>query len=81
MHRTQIYIEDDLFEKVKQISANLNISMSEFIRNSLRKELSQESQTDMEEFFNSFTPLQSFEGIEPSQYVNDIRSKSRILEK
>lgn len=81
MHRTQIYIEDDLFEKIKQISANLNISMSEFIRNSLRKELSQESQTDMEEFFDSFTPLQSFEGIEPSQYVNDIRSKSRILEK
>lgn len=36
---------------------------------------------DMESFFENFEPLQSFEDVDPGEYVENIRLKSRILEK
>jgi antitoxin component of RelBE/YafQ-DinJ toxin-antitoxin module len=80
MHRTQVYIEDNIFEKVKQVSKSMNISVSEFIRNSLKKELNIDKPNDMESFFQNFEPLESFENTDPKKYVKNIRSKSRILE-
>jgi len=79
MHRTQIYIDDDIFSKVKNISKSLNISVSEFIRKSIKNELNKDSKNDMESFFDSFDALDSFKNTDASKYTEDIRSKSRIL--
>jgi hypothetical protein len=80
MHRTQIYIEDDIFSKIKAISNTLNISVSQFIRNAVNNELEKDSKNDMEDFFNSFDSLKSFEDIDSKEYVQTLRSKSRIID-
>ncbi len=79
MHRTQIYIEDDIFSKIRTISNTLNISVSQFIRNAVKNELEKEQKNDMEDFFNSFDTLESFENIDSKKYVQNLRSKSRII--
>jgi len=80
MHRTQIYIEDDIFTKIKTISNTLNISVSQFIRNAVKNELEKDRKNDMEDFFNSFEALESFENVDSKEYVKNIRSKSRIID-
>jgi metal-responsive CopG/Arc/MetJ family transcriptional regulator len=39
MHRTQIYFEENLFEEIKEQAKQLNISMSAYIRKTLKKDL------------------------------------------
>ncbi len=39
MHRAQIYFEDELFQKIKQRSKMLGISISEYVRSTLKKNL------------------------------------------
>lgn len=39
MHRTQIYFEEELFSDIKQQAAHLNMSISAYIRETLRKDL------------------------------------------
>lgn len=79
MHRTQLYIEEDVFSQIKKIAKSSNISISEFIRTAVKNELKKESSQNMNIFFEKLTPLESFEDIDSSKYVNNIRSKSRII--
>jgi len=79
MHRTQLYIEDDLFTKVKSISSSLNISMSEFIRRAVKNEITKDKKDEMDNFFESFEALESFKNTNAVKYVDDIRANSRII--
>lgn len=79
MHRTQLYIEEDVFSQIQKIAKSSNISISEFIRTAVKNELKKESSQNMNVFFEELTPLESFENIDSSKYVNNIRSKSRII--
>ena len=79
MHRTQLYIEEDIFEKAQQVSKSLNISISEFIRRAIKKELQTDNKSSMKNFFDELQPLDSFRDIDGEKYVDDMRGKSRIL--
>ena len=39
MHRTQIYFEEQCFESVKKKAKSLNISVSAYIRDTIKKDL------------------------------------------
>jgi predicted DNA-binding ribbon-helix-helix protein len=79
MHRTQIYLEDYLIKDLKEISKNLKISMSQFIRNALKKEIEKYKKNDLESFLDNLTPLESFKNIDSIEYVDNLRNKSRII--
>ncbi len=80
MHRTQIYLPDDLHERLKARSRADGLSMTELIRRAVEKELQRESSTsDVRQFFEEMAPLESFADWEPEQYVRSLRDASRIL--
>ena len=79
MHRTQIYIEEEIFQKARKESEILGISISEFIRMSIKKNIQKNSANNINVFFDNLKPLESFKDINPKEYVDNIRSKSRIL--
>ena len=79
MHRTQIYIEEEIFQKARKESEILGISISEFIRMSIKKNIQKNSANNINVFFDNLKPLESFKDINPEEYVDNIRSKSRIL--
>ena len=79
MHRTQIYIEEEIFQKARKESEILGISISEFIRMSIKKNIQKNSANNINVFFGNLKPLKSFKDINPKEYVDNIRSKSRIL--
>jgi len=79
MHRTQLYIEEDIFAKAQQVSKSLNISISEFIRRAVKKELQAGSKNSMKNFFEELEPLESFRNTDSEKYVDELRGKSRIL--
>ena len=81
MHRTQIYIEEEIFQKARKESEILGISISEFIRISIKKNIQKNSANNINVFFDNLKPLESFKDINPKEYVDNIRSKSRILTK
>jgi len=79
MVRTQIYFEEETLKDLKSISKRLNISVSEFIRKVVKKELKDNKKDDLRNFLNSLEPLESFKDVDATHYVNDLRSKSRLL--
>lgn len=79
MHRTQIYLQDTVYEQLKHKSRLIGVSISELIRRAVEKDLNKPSSNEARAFFDALTPLQSFSTTEPEQYVGDIRSRSRIL--
>jgi len=79
MQRTQIYFEQETLQELKEIAKNLNLSLSEFIRNIIKKELNKQKTNTLNEFLATMKPLESFKNEEASDYVNSLRSKSRIL--
>jgi predicted DNA-binding protein len=80
MHRTQIYLTDELHERIKIRSRASGLSKSELIRRAVEKDLQQESSNnDARQFFEKLKPLDSFEDCEPEQYVRTLRDASRIL--
>ena len=79
MQRTQIYLEENLLAELKKIAKNLNISMSELIRDAVRKELKRYKQNNLSQFIDNLKPLESFENIGANKYVDEIRNKSRIV--
>ena len=79
MHRTQIYIEEEIFQKARKESEILGVSISEFIRMSIKKNIQKNSINNINVFFDNLKPLESFKDINPKEYVDNIRSKSRIL--
>jgi len=80
MHRTQIYLQDDLYERLKTRSRNVGVSVSELIRRSLEKDIQQDPVADAKAFFERLKPLESFADAEPETYVRQLRDSSRLLQ-
>lgn len=79
MHRTQIYLQDDLYERLKLRSCNASVSISELIRSSLERDIRHDPVADAKSFFERLVPLQSFADTEPETYVRELRNTSRLL--
>jgi hypothetical protein len=79
MHRTQIYLQDDLYERLKMRSRNAGVSISELIRGSLERDMQHEPVADAKAFFERLVPLESFADTEPESYVRELRNASRLL--
>jgi len=79
MHRTQLYIDEDIFSQVQKTAKSLNISISEYIRTAVKNELEKETRQNMSDFFEKLEPLESFKDVDASEYVNNIRTNSRII--
>jgi negative regulator of replication initiation len=80
MHRTQIYLQNDLYERLKTRSRNVGVSVSELIRRSLEKDIQQDPVADARAFFERLKPLESFANVEPETYVRKLRNTSRLLQ-
>jgi post-segregation antitoxin (ccd killing protein) len=79
MHRTQIYLQDDLHETLKAKALSVGVSMSELIRRTLEKEIERNPVAEARMFFENLTPLESFRNVDPRKYVDGLRGKSRLL--
>jgi flagellar biosynthesis/type III secretory pathway protein FliH len=79
MQRTQIYFEEDTIAKLKEISKELKISVSEFIRQVIKKELNNNKKESFSNFLKELEPLESFQDTDATTYVKNLRSKSRLL--
>lgn len=79
MHRTQIYLQDDLHENIKTRARSIGVSMSELIRRTLETSIEKNPVADARTFFDRMTPLESFAHTTPEAYVSATRSKSRLL--
>ena len=80
MHRTQIYLQDELYETLKTRSRNVGVSISELILRSLEKDILQDPVADAKAFFERLKPLESFANIEPETYVRKLRDTSRLIQ-
>jgi hypothetical protein len=80
MHRTQIYLQDTDYERLKHKSQITGVSISDLIRRAVEKDLNKTGNNEARAFFDALAPLESFANTEPEQYVDDIRSHSRILQ-
>jgi len=79
MQRTQIYLEDETMNELKKIAKNLNISISEYIRQTIKKELKRYNNNYLEKFVDNLKPLDSFKNVDSIEYVDNIRNSSRII--
>jgi negative regulator of replication initiation len=81
VHRTQIYLQNDLHESLKMRARSIGVSMSELIRRTLEKGVQKDPIADARAFFERLTPLESFAQVDAEAYVRRIRGNSRILRK
>ena len=79
MQRTQIYFEQHTLKDLKEIASALNISVSEFIRTVMTKEIKQQKENDIYDYIQHMKPVESFADIDAGVYVQNLRGKSRIL--
>ena len=79
MHRTQIYLQDALYDSLKIRARSVGVSISELIRRTLEKDIQKDPVADARAYFERLKPLESFAGMDTEDYVRAIRSKSRIL--
>ncbi len=57
MHRTQIYFEEALFEEIKAQANALSISLSAYIRETLKKDLQNRKQKPQPNDFSQFAGM------------------------
>ena len=57
MHRTQIYFEEEMFAKVKRRAAQLGVTISAYIRDTLKKEIEKEEQERKRLDLSSFSGI------------------------
>jgi negative regulator of replication initiation len=81
MHRTQIYLQDELHDTLKARARSVGLSMSELIRRTLEKDIQREPIAEARTFFERLQPLKSFSDVNSSDYVKTLRSKSRLLKR
>lgn len=79
MHRTQIYLQDDLYDSLKIRAHSVGVSISELIRRTLEKDIQKDPVADARAYFDQLKPLESFADQDSQAYVRAIRSRSRIL--
>ena len=80
MHRTQIYLQDALYDSLKTRAHSIGVSISELIRRTLEKDIQKDPVSDARAYFERLKPLESFAPIDAEDYVRTLRSKSRILQ-
>ncbi len=82
MERIEVYLDDRLIEKTKKVAKSLGLSVSAFVRQIMTKEIKKYSRKDKNSFasfIKNLEPLESFKNIDAKEYVDSIRSKSRIV--
>jgi len=79
MQRTQIYFEQDTLKELKEIAKNLNISVSEYIRRIIKKEIKKYKKESFYNFLENLPCLESFKDIDASEYVENLRNNSRLI--
>ncbi len=57
MHRTQIYFDEVLFKAIKQKANNMNISVSAYIRDTLKKDLEAQKKKEQAIDFSGFAGM------------------------
>ena len=57
MHRTQIYFEESLFEELRQQASLLGLSMSAYIRDTLKKDLETKKREPQTLDFSKFSGM------------------------
>jgi len=57
MHRTQIYFEEPLFDELKAQANALGISLSAYIRNTLKKDLQEKNNKPQTNDFSQFAGM------------------------
>lgn len=57
MHRTQIYFEEQFFEELKRQANTLGISLSAYIRDTLKKDLNEKKKKPASADFSSFSGM------------------------
>ena len=72
MHRTQIYFEEVMFEELKQRANMIGVSISEYIRSLVQKELKKEPKKQNKVDFKQFAGM--WEGKDVS--LESIREKA-----
>jgi len=79
MQRTQIYFEQNTLQDLKAIASDLNISVSEFIRKVMKKEIKIQKEKSLKNFLNDMKPLESFADVDTNEYIRTSRDRSRLL--
>jgi len=79
MHRTQIYLQESLYDSLRSRSRSVGISLSELIRRTLEKDIQKDPVSEARAFFERLKPLESFACTSADDYVRGLRSSSRIL--
>ncbi len=79
MHRTQIYLQDALYDSLKIRSRSVGVSISELIRRTLERDIQKDPLADAKAFFARLKPLESFAEVDSEDYVRAVRSKSRLV--
>lgn len=79
MHRTQIYLQDELYQSLKLRARSVGVSISELIRRTLEKDIQKDPVADACAFFDQLKPLDSFADVDSAAYVQTLRSRSRLL--
>ena len=79
MHRTQIYLQDELHDNLKARARSVGVSVSELIRRTLERDIQKDPASDARAFFDRIAPLESFANTNVEAYVDELRSRSRLL--
>ncbi len=79
MHRTQIYLQEALYDSLKARARSVGISISELIRRTLEKDIHKDPVSEARAYFERLKPLESFAHSSSEDYVRSLRSSSRIL--
>ncbi len=76
MHRTQIYLEDDIYQYLKKESTRTRKSLSDLVRESLRKQVGQKMER-MIQNTDRVCGLWKDKDVDPETYVRQLRKDRR----
>ena len=79
MHRTQICLQDELHDNLKAGARSVGVNLSELIRRTLERDIQKDPVSDARAVFDHLTPIDSFAETSAETYVDELRSRSRLL--
>jgi hypothetical protein len=79
MHRTQIYLDPELRDRLKAHAHQEGISMSEWIRRCLANGLEASPGERARRYFDTLQPLESLRDVDALAHVRELRSRSRLM--
>ena len=79
MHRTQIYLDPELRDRLKAHAHQEGISMSEWIRRCLANGLESSPGERARRYFDTLQPLESLRDVDALAHVRELRSRSRLM--